>query len=229
MDGHGIRYVLFLAGCGLGCAFCHNPDSWARGDKVISVAEVLDELEEYRGFYEPSGGGITVSGGEPLLQPEFVASLFAACQERKIHTVLDTAGFCRKDAIAPVLNSTDQVLFSLKAADPVVHRYLTNGDYGQILENLNYIAGQKPVTLRYVVVPGINDRKTDIDQLIAVIKKCQGEIKVDLLGYHTMGVYKWKALGLAYKLAAVPSATPNDIGRVRALLEAAGIKMQYGI
>lgn len=229
VDGPGIRYVLFLAGCSLGCAFCHNPDSWARGEQLISVVEVLAELEEYQNFYKSSGGGITVSGGEPLRQPEFVAALFRACRERAIHTVLDTSGFCPQSAIAPVLQYTDQVLFSLKAADPQVHRYLTNGESADILKNLGEIAGQKPVTLRYVVIPGINDRESDIDQLITVIQNCRGEIKVDLLGYHTMGRYKWKELGMAYKLADVPPATPDDVMRVRARLMVAGINMQYEI
>ena len=227
VDGKGIRYVLFLAGCSLGCAFCHNPDSWARGDKTITVEEVIADVEQYRSFYESSGGGITVSGGEPLLQPEFVAELFKSCHQAKIHTTVDTAGFYRQNVLNSVLEHTDHVLFSLKAVDAKIHQYLTKTDNKQILENLAYIAKRKPISLRYVVVPGINDAAEEIDALADLIKKIGGDVKVELLGYHTMGVYKWKELGMTYKLADVKSASKEDVKKVREQLEKAGIAMQY--
>jgi pyruvate formate lyase activating enzyme len=227
VDGKGIRYVLFLAGCSLGCAFCHNPDSWARGDKTITVEEVMADVEQYRSFYESSGGGITVSGGEPLLQSEFVAALFAACHKAKIHTTVDTAGFYRQDCLDAVLEHTDHVLFSLKAVDSKIHQYLTKADNKQILENLAYITNRKPVSLRYVLVPGINDAAEEIDALADLIKKIGGDVKVELLGYHTMGVYKWKELGMEYKLADVKAASKEDVQKVRDQLENAGIAMQY--
>ncbi|MBP2632791.1 MAG: pyruvate formate-lyase activating enzyme [Firmicutes bacterium] len=227
VDGKGIRYVLFLAGCSLGCAFCHNPDSWARGDKAITVEEVMADVEQYRSFYEPSGGGITVSGGEPLLQPGFVAELFAACHKAKIHTTVDTAGFYRQDVLDAVLEHTDHVLFSLKAVDAKIHQYLTKADNTQILENLQYIAKRKPIALRYVVVPGINDTEEEISALAALLKNIGGEVKVELLGYHTMGVYKWKELGMEYKLADVKPASKEDVKKVQVALENAGIEMQY--
>lgn len=227
VDGKGIRYVLFLAGCSLGCTFCHNPDSWARGDKTITVEEVMADVEQYRSFYESSGGGITVSGGEPLLQPKFVAELFKACHQAKIHTTVDTAGFYRQDILDSVLEHTDHVLFSLKAVDAKIHRYLTKADNKEILGNLQYIAKQKPISLRYVVVPGINDSEKEIAALSSLIKKIGGDIKVELLGYHTMGVYKWKELGMEYKLSDVKPASKEDVRKVRVALEHAGIEMQY--
>jgi pyruvate formate lyase activating enzyme len=227
VDGKGIRYVLFLAGCSLGCAFCHNPDSWARGDKTITVEEVMADVEQYRSFYESSGGGITVSGGEPLLQPAFVAALFAACHKAKIHTTVDTAGFYRQEALDAVLAHTDHVLFSLKAVDTKIHQYLTKADNKEILENLQYIAKRKPISLRYVVVPGINDTEKEISALATLLKKIGGEVKVELLGYHTMGVYKWKELGMEYKLSDLKPASKEDVQKVRVALENAGIEMQY--
>lgn len=227
VDGKGIRYVLFLAGCSLGCAFCHNPDSWARGDKTITVEEVMADVEQYRSFYESSGGGITVSGGEPLLQPAFVAALFAACHKAKIHTTVDTAGFYRQEALDAVLAHTDHVLFSLKAVDTKIHQYLTKADNTQILENLQYIAKHKPISLRYVVVPGMNDTEKEISALATLLKKIGGEVKVELLGYHTMGVYKWKELGMEYKLSDLKPASKEDVQKVRVALENAGIEMQY--
>lgn len=227
VDGKGIRYVLFLAGCSLGCAFCHNPDSWARGDKTITVEEVIADVGQYRSFYESSGGGITVSGGEPLLQPAFVAALFAACHKAKIHTTVDTAGFYRQEALDAVLAHTDHVLFSLKAVDTKIHQYLTKADNKEILENLQYIAKRKPISLRYVVVPGINDTEKEISALATLLKKIGGEVKVELLGYHTMGVYKWKELGMEYKLSDLKPASKEDVQKVRVALENAGIEMQY--
>ena len=227
VDGKGIRYVLFLAGCSLGCAFCHNPDSWARGNKTITIEEVMTDFSQYRHFYESSGGGITVSGGEPFLQADFVAALFAACHESNIHTTIDTAGFYQQDLIDKVLENTDHVLFSLKAADVKTHRYLTTADNQKILENLAYIAKRKPISLRYVVVPGINDKPEEIRALISLLHKIGGEVKVELLGYHTMGMYKWQALDMEYKLIDVKPATKADVQKVCAQLEAAGIEMQY--
>lgn len=227
VDGKGIRYVLFLAGCSLGCAFCHNPDSWARGDKTITVEEVMADVEQYRSFYESSGGGITVSGGEPLLQPAFVAELFKACHQAKIHTTVDTAGFYRQDILDSVLKHTDHVLFSLKAVDAKIHRYLTKADNKEILGNLQYIAKQKPISLRYVVVPGINDSEKEIAALSSLIKKIGGDIKVELLGYHTMGVYKWKELGMEYKLDNIKPSTKEDVKKIYEQLKTSGITMQY--
>lgn len=187
----------------------------------------MADVEQYRSFYESSGGGITVSGGEPLLQPAFVAALFAACHKAKIHTTVDTAGFYRQEVLDAVLEHTDHVLFSLKAVDTKIHQYLTKADNMQILENLQYIAKRKPISLRYVVVPGINDTEEEILALTALLKKIGGEVKVELLGYHTMGVYKWKELGMEYKLSDLKTASKEDVQKVREALENAGIEMQY--
>lgn len=225
VDGPGIRYVLFLAGCGLGCAFCHNPDTWSQGTKLITIDEVMREMKEYQAFYRPSGGGITVSGGEPLLQPDFVAELFKECQRQGIHTVLDTAGFCKKEAILKVLPHTDQVLFSLKAIDKKTHRRLTLADNAEILDHFRYIASRKAVVLRYVVVPGINDSEKDAALLIEFIHSLGGEnMTVDLLPYHKLGVYKWAELGLEYQLTHIRAANQDDVSKIKEKLKEAGIK-----
>lgn len=227
VDGPGIRYVLFLAGCGLGCAFCHNPDTWSCGEKTITPAEVLQEVESYRNFYEPSGGGLTISGGEPLLQPDFVAAVFKLCRAAGIHTALDTAGYCPSEAILKVLPYTDHVLFSLKAVTEKLHQQLTlAATHEEILRNLRYIASRKPVTLRYVIVPGLTDAAAEIGQLIALLKSLDSiDLQVDLLPYHLLGVYKWQELGWEYKLAGVPAATAEDVARVKEKLQAAGIAL----
>jgi len=229
VDGEGIRYVLFLAGCGLGCAFCHNPDTWTKGEREITVEETLKDINQYRNFYDASGGGLTVSGGEPLLQPGFVAELFAACQKDGIHTTLDTAGFCKTEAILQVLPYTDHVLFSLKAIDQKLHRKLTLVDSNEvIIRNLLYIAERKPVTLRYVVIPKVTDDAESIKKLIDLLHSIKSvQLKVDLLPYHILGVYKWNELGMVYKLEGIPAATPKDVKRVSDMLLAASIPLQY--
>lgn len=221
VDGQGIRYVLFLAGCSLSCAFCHNPDTWARGEKTIAVEEVLADVQAYQSFYKASGGGITVSGGEPFLQADFVAELFEKCQAEKIHTTIDTAGFYDSKHLDGVLDYTDHVLFSLKAMLSETHQYLTGKDNALILANLRYIAERCSVTVRYVIVPTVNDSEREIHALaefIQSLSSTQSKIEVDLLAYHAMGVYKWKELGMEYKLADINPATKADVARVRKIL-----------
>jgi pyruvate formate lyase activating enzyme len=223
VDGPGIRYVLFLAGCNLGCVFCHNPDTWPRGEKTITVAQVLKDLSMYRSFYELSGGGITVSGGEPLLQAEFVAELFRACKAERIHTVLDTSGYTSQQNIALVVPYVDQVLFCLKAVNPAVHQQLTVAGNDDIIANLRYVATVATVIVRYVIIPGINDFPSDIVALASLLSTLPKPVKVELLPYHTLGRHKWESLGLQYNLSAVPDAKPDDIHNAKKILEDTGI------
>ena len=226
VDGKGIRYVLFLSGCALTCAFCHNPDTWQRGDKTITVKEIIDDLLKYRHYYEVSGGGITVSGGEPLLQPEVVAALFQDCRQKGIHTTLDTAGFCPQNNIEQVLPYTDEVLFCVKVMDAEKHRQLTGADNHCIQSNLRLAAAQVPTVIRYVVIPGINDQLMDIQQLADFILSLSQPVSVELLGYHTLGLKKWEMLGLPYRLLSVPQATPMHLETVRNLLRQKQIRVQ---
>lgn len=218
VDGPGIRYVLFMAGCRLGCRFCHNPDTWVSGDKTISVAEILADYEQYRCFYQASGGGITVSGGEPLLQAGFVAALFAACRERAIPTVLDTSGYAGLSDLELVLPHTDMALFSVKAVDPAKHRFLTCGDNAGIIANLRYAAVKTQVVVRYVVIPGVNDTRKDILALGRLVLSLASEVPVELLAYHTLGREKWRKLGLRYDLEAVGEAAQSDLEQVKDIL-----------
>ena len=227
VDGPGIRYLLFLAGCNLGCSFCHNPDTWVRTGKTISVEEIVEEIKKYRVFYDKSGGGITVSGGEPLLQAEFVSELFAKCKELGIHTALDTGGFFAQSELDKVLPHTDLVMFSLKAVDEEVHRQLTGKDNVLVLQNLFHAASQTQLVLRYVVIPGVNESDSDLSKLAAIIKQLPPTVKIDLLPYHTMGKTKWQALKIPYKLNSVPDASQSDMQRVRDFFANAGIKNDY--
>lgn len=225
VDGQGIRYVLFLAGCSLGCVFCHNPDTWSYGEKVITIPEILADYHKYRSFYDASGGGITVSGGEPLLQADFVAELFKACRELGIHTTLDTAGYCTQQQVFKVIPYTDAVLFSLKATTAEQYQFLTVTDNAVILANLRHFAAHIPITLRYVLIPGINDSISDLVQLAGLIKTLPSLVPVELLAYHTLGREKWLKLGLEYRLEEVPDATGAQIAQAKRQLEAQGIQV----
>lgn len=227
VDGRGIRYVLFLAGCSLGCKFCHNPDTWVRGEKNVTVDAVMADIKKYRRYYEASGGGITLSGGEPLMQPEFVAEVFKRCREQKVHTTVDTAGNYPAEYLDRVLPFTDAVLFSIKAVDPVKHRSLTGADNARILANLKKVSAVVPVAIRYVVIPGITDGRRDIDALAALVQSLPGEAAVELLPYHTFGRKKWAELGRPYLLEGVSAATTQDIFKVQARLKERDINVLY--
>ena len=225
VDGPGIRYVLFLAGCRMGCAFCHNPDTWAKGQQLITAEEVLQEAEDYRQFYDSSGGGITISGGEPLLQPGFVADLLAKAKAQGWHTVIDTCGLASKEAVMQVLPYVDRVLFSLKGSTEAGYHALTKAKRKDILANLRLIAARKPVTLRYVLIPGYTDGKDSLAALISIVHALPQEVEVEVLPYHTMGIVKWDELGWDYTLRDVPEPAKSDVAAFRQALRQAGIKL----
>ena len=223
VDGQGIRYVLFLSGCQLRCRFCHNPDTWIQGNKTISTVEILGDILRYRNFYDSSGGGLTLSGGEPLLQSQFIFELLAACHAHSIHTTIDTAGYYDQENITVILPYTDAALFSIKAADPQKHRWLAGFDNTQIISNLKYMTQHIPVTLRYVVIPGITNLQEDIQSLINLIHSLPKPVSVELLPYHTYGRQKWQELQMNYTLDHIPEATPSDVAAVADSLIAQGI------
>ena len=223
VDGPGLRYVLFLSGCRLGCGFCHNRDTWDFGDKRVSVADVLADYEKYRTFYEAAGGGITVSGGEPMLQPDFVEALFRACRERGIHTALDTAGACAPDAFATVLPYTDLVLFSVKAATLATHLRLTGQEGRDLVGNLQLVALTTPLIVRYVIIPGVTDTELELNEFAALMSSLPVQPKVELLPYHQAGRQKWEKLSVDYPLEDVPSASAADLVQAAYCLRQRGV------
>lgn len=223
VDGPGIRFVLFMQGCALQCAYCHNPDSWdTGGGRAVSVEEILDEIEPYLPYYRKSGGGITVTGGEPTLQAPFVASLFKACKERwGLHTALDSSGFCEPSHADELLAVTDLVLLDLKQMNDAKHTVLTSQSNERILRFARYLADRgQTVWVRHVLVPGITDHYDDLvslGQFIGEMGDCVE--KFELLPYHRMGVYKWQTLGKAYRLDGVKEPTAVQVKRAQALIE----------
>ena len=209
----------------MGCAFCHNPDTWVKGEQTITAAEVLQEMEEYRNFYESSGGGLTVSGGEPLLQPDFLAELLAGAGQAGFQTAIDTCGLASKEAIMQVLPHVDRVLFSLKGSTEASYQALTKAKLSAVRENLLLIARRKPVTLRYVLIPGYTAGKESLSALIRLVHSLPETVEVEILPYHTMGIAKWEALGWDYPLNGVPEPTKEEQTEFRNSLRRAGIKL----
>ncbi len=209
----------------MGCAFCHNPDTWAKGEQTITATEVLQEMEEYRNFYESSGGGLTVSGGEPLLQPDFLAELLAGARQAGFQTAIDTCGLAAKEAIMQVLPHVDRVLFSLKGSTEASYQVLTKAKLSKVRENLLLIAHRKPITLRYVLIPGYTTGKESLAALIRLMRSLSGDIELEVLPYHTMGIVKWEVLGWDYPLKDVPETTKEELTDFRNSLRQAGIKL----
>jgi pyruvate formate lyase activating enzyme len=226
LDGAGIRFVLFMQGCAMRCAFCHNPDTWIKKGKPVRVEDVMHEIKSYIPFFRLSGGGITVSGGEPALQWRFVEQLFGRCGNMGVHRTLDTSGYCRHGSFERLIHSCDEILFSIKVVDPWKHHELTCSDNAEILQNLR-LASDSGVSLiiRYVVIPGVNDTPRDVEDLARLVAELAPTVRVEILAYHRMGRDKWEKLGMTYKLEAVPEATPEDVIKLQTQLAALGVKI----
>lgn len=203
-DGPGVRFIVFLHGCDFRCVYCHNPDTWARAESERATAdEVLERALKYRPYWGEEGG-LTVSGGEPMLQAEFVAELFEKAHDSGVTTCLDTAAgpFRRADdAIARMFAATDTVLLDIKAMDPGLHRKITGASNESVLDCARYLDERGIATwIRHVNVPGLTDSPDEIAALERFVKMLPAVVKTDYLPYHTMGVEKWRRLGLKYPL-----------------------------
>jgi pyruvate formate lyase activating enzyme len=212
-----------MQGCALQCAYCHNPDTWdtTGAGRQATVEEIVAEIEPYLPYYMNSGGGLTVSGGEPSLQAPFVAALFREVKRRfGMHTALDSSGFCDPAHAGELLDATDLVLLDLKMMDRAGHETLTSQPNDRILkfaEHLKEIG--KPVWVRRVVVPGVTDAPEEMRALGSYLSTMPNVANVELLPYHRYGVSKWKELGRAYPLEGVPEATEQDVENARKHLE----------
>lgn len=213
VDGPGIRYVLFTQGCPLRCQYCHNPDSWKPGDgNKMSVSQIVTDVVKYKPYMQFSGGGITVSGGEPLLQPDFVGELFKECKKNGIHTCLDTSGYIKLDQADPVLDYTDMVLLDIKSYNPLVFKDLTGVPIDSTLAFAQHLSERNiPVWIRYVLVPGLTDSLEDIEDLAKFLTTLRNVERIDILPFHKMGEYKWEQLGYDYQLADTSEPSQDDV------------------
>lgn len=222
VDGPGIRFIIFLQGCLMRCKYCHNRDTWdLEGGKDMTVDELMAELLQYRHFIEASGGGITISGGEAMLQPEFVKAMFEACRLEGIHTCLDTNGFVRRidDTTKGVLDVADLVLLDIKQMDNKKHIDLTHVSNKYTLDFAKYLAeNNQPVYLRYVVLPGYTDCVKDVHALGKFIEPMKNIEKIEMLPYHELGKHKWTAMGEIYPLDGVNPPSRDTMEELKAIL-----------
>ena len=221
VDGPGIRYVIFLQGCHLRCKYCHNRDTW---DTTVGtpkkVSELVQDIQKYNDYINFSKGGVTVTGGEPLLQPKFLIALFTELKKLGYHTALDTSGmFPLTPEVKQVLSLTDLVLLDIKHIDDEKCKDLVGFSNKLELEFANYLSenGIK-MWIRQVIIPGITDDENDLIRLKEFLQTLKTVEKIELNPYHTLGVYKWEDLGLEYPLKGVRQANTEDIERAKRIL-----------
>ncbi|NDW19014.1 pyruvate formate lyase-activating protein [Dysgonomonas sp. 216] len=225
-DGPGIRYILFLQGCPLRCLYCHNTDTWNMSDSKIEVTpeEAFSEIKKVKGFLR--NGGVTVSGGEPFLQPDFILNLFKLCKQEGLHTAVDTSGYLLNDKIKEVLNLTDLVLLDIKHINPEKYTALTARPLEPTLDFFDYLEEiNKPVWLRYVLVPGFSDDENDLKQWGEYVSHYPNVQRVDILPFHQMGIHKWKEMNKEYKLKDVPSPTPEQVKNAEDIFKSYGLPL----
>lgn len=205
VDGPGIRLIVFFQGCPLQCKYCHNRDTWdVRWGKETETGEIIEQFRKYLPFYLRSGGGLTASGGEPTLQPEFLNELFAKVRSFDANTALNTTGYVDLDTAEIFIGNTDLVLLDLKVMDREKHKDLTGVYNDRIIEFAQYLAAiNKPAWIRHVIIPGYTDDKEDIRTMVDFMGTLGNVERVELLPYHTFGENKWTQLGCPYPLKGV--------------------------
>ncbi len=220
LDGPGLRCVVFLQGCPLRCQYCHNPDTWdPRGGKEMTAADVLSRVMKYRRYFGEKGG-VTLSGGEPLMQAQFAADVLRLCQAEGIHTAVDTAGYRLDADVQRVLDYTRLVILDIKHADPQRYKELSGGELSTALEFMAVVCGRGiPLWVRQVIVPGLNDNEADIRMLAGLLAGAGTLAKAELLAYHAMARGKWEQLGREYPLADVRAADSDRMTELQQLLE----------
>lgn len=226
VDGPGVRFVIFVQGCAMRCRFCHNADTWKmHASEKMCADALLDKAERYRSYWG-NEGGITVSGGEPLLQIDFVLELFQKAKERGIHTCIDTAlqpyttSGEWADKFQQLMEVTDLLLVDIKHIDAQAHRDLTGVDNRNIQEGLQYLSKiNKPVWIRQVLVPGITDDKDALHRTREFITTLNNVVKIEVLPYHALGAYKWEKLGMKYTLDGVEAPSAESVQRADDILQ----------
>ncbi len=218
VDGPGIRFVIFMQGCPMRCMYCHNPDTWDySGGKEMTIDELMTEIRKYRHYFGDDGG-VTVTGGEPMVQIDFVTELFKALKNENIHTCLDSSGvlFTREGErfkkIEKLIKYTDLVLLDIKHIDADCHKKLTMHDNSNILDFARFLDEKNiPIWIRHVLVPTITTDETYLKNLRIFIDGLNNVDKIEVLPYHTMGISKYEKLGIEYPLKDIPVPTKEQV------------------
>jgi pyruvate formate lyase activating enzyme len=227
-DGPGLRVVLFVSGCLLRCTYCHNPDTWHLKDGTyVSVEQVLRRLGDFAPSIKALGGGLTISGGEPMVQLAFTRRIFSGAKEMGLHTAIQTSGFLGDRADEAYLSKIDLVLLDIKSSDPETYRRTTARDIAPTLRFAERLASlSKPVWVRFTLVPGETDDPANVDGIARFVAPMKNVQWVEVQPFHQMGAFKWKAMGLEYKLATTPPASRDLVNRVIGQFRAAGCQVR---
>lgn len=229
VDGPGTRLTVFLNGCGLRCLYCHNPDTFLMKDGApVSSDEILGRIRRYRRIFRATGGGITISGGEAMMQPEFVRRIFHGAKEMGVHTCLDTSGFLGVNCDDDILDHLDLCLLDVKSGLPDTYKRVTSGELQPTIDFGDRLAarGTTRVWIRFVLVPGLTDDWDNIHAIGEIISKWKNVIdRVEVLPFHQMGRDKWHSLGLKYELEETKPPTPEATAKVREYFESLGFEV----
>lgn len=217
VDGPGVRFVVFLQGCAMRCKFCHNPETWKSGGEEWTAESLYEKVYRYRKYWK-NNGGITVSGGEPLLQMDFVTEFFQLAKKDGVHTTLDTAGQPFSDdkvfmeKFKRLMSVTDLVMLDLKEMDSKKHKSLTGVDNANILKMAQWLSDNgNSMWIRHVLVPNLTDDVKGLEEMYSFISSLKTVERVEILPYHTLGLFKWENLGIKYPLENVPTPTKEQV------------------
>lgn len=230
VDGPGIRFVVFLAGCPLRCQYCHNPDAWQRSCGTLTPTdELIEKIARAEDFLKSGGGGVTVSGGEPLAQAEFAVDILRRSKELGLHTALDTSGYLGDKLTDEMLSAIDLVLLDIKSSDPQIYREVTGVELEPTLRFAKRLSDQcRRMWIRFVLVPGLTDDPENVAGLARFVGRLSSVERVEVLPFHQMARHKWEDLGIEYKLANTPQPTPEQMSRVKEAFEAEGVQVNSG-
>lgn len=225
VDGPGTRLTTFLAGCPLRCLYCHNPDTMEmRRGEPVTADELLGRIRRYRPIFEVTGGGLTISGGEPLMQPAFVARVLRGAKELGIHTAIDTSGYLGAHCTDAMLDDLDLVLLDVKSGDPDTYKRVTGRELAPTLEFGRRLAARgTEIWVRFVLVPGLTDDPENVEKVAEYVATLSTVTRVEVLPFHQMGRDKWDALGMRYELDETPAPSPELVARVHEQFRAHGL------
>ena len=223
-DGPGLRVVLFVSGCLLRCTYCHNPDTWHLKDGTrVAAQQVIDRLRAFAPALRALDGGLTISGGEPMVQRDFTRRIFAGAKQMGLHTAMETSGFLGDRADDDFLSVLDLVLLDIKSSDPATYRAVTGRELAPTLRFAERLAALgKPVWVRFTLVPGETDDPANVDGIARFVAPMKNVAWIEVQPFHQMGAFKWKAMGVPYKLENTPSAPKELVKRVLDQFRAAG-------
>ena len=229
VDGPGTRFVVFLSGCPLHCLYCHNPDACRVRGQRIDSEKVLAQIARTANFLRAGGGGVTVSGGEPLAQADFALDILKGCKALDLHTALDTSGYLEDRVTAEMLENIDLVLLDIKSFDEATYREVTGVELAPTLRLATRLSDAcKPVWIRFVLVPGLTDAAANVSGLARFVAGLTNVERVEIVPFHQMGRQKWEDLGIPYLLSETKPPTNDEIQRVTELFETEGVNVGVG-